>query len=493
MGVISSQGIKNFVITGGGALLGFIGSGLLIPNTISPEQNGVIRLMAAMGVITGQMFTLGSLWALLKLHPRLIRQGSALDKGMGKLIFIRPILFFIPVFILAWWIGFPTLLAPLLNKDSAFFPFAWLLVPVTFFYGLFFLSDSIARVHSRSVIGAFHREVTQRLLFILAIGLVIAGFFTTEHFIYAYALALILPGILLFVYIARKGLLGFGGSWRKEVPSPLRKEFYSLSLFGLLTGLTTSLILSIDTLMVEKIMGTAQTGIYAVMSYFGILVFLPARALERIATPVLAQLYAEKKIQAIGKVYSNSCFFQTMAGGLIGGMLLLHTDLFLSLLKPEYLAGKYALMVLVLSNLTDASTGLNASILGVSKYYKYNTYFIILLVFLSIITNLIFIPQYGLLGAALATLISITILNVLKILFIWNKFGLLPFNKFYLLLLTSFGIAIFTTMQLESLTELNVWFLALLKTTVFIALFSAPFLWKPMRTKALLPFKNPTA
>jgi O-antigen/teichoic acid export membrane protein len=488
MGAISSQGIKNFIITGGGALLGFISSGLLIPNVVSPEENGIIRLIAAIGVITGQVFTMGSLWALLKLHPKLIKRGTPLGKGLGYVMFIRPFVWFLPVFLLALWIGMPTLLRPFLHKDSAVYPFAWLLIPVTVFFGLFYIADSVARVHKLSVVGAVHREVTQRILFILAILLVVAGLWTTEQFIYAYAAALCAPGLLLLIYIKRKGLIAFKGNWKKDVPLPLRKEFNSLSMFGLLSGLTNFLVLSIDTLMVEKFLGTSATGVYAVMSYFGILVFLPARALERIATPILAQLYAENKLKEIGGVYANSCFFQTMASGLIGGMLWLHADLFLALLKPEYAVGKYALMILVLSNLTDAATGLNASVVGVSRYYKYNTYFIALLVLVSIVTNWIFIPIYGLTGAAVATLISIFFLNVLKFLFLWKKFGLQPFNGFYFILAGSLLLGVFLASHVKVPGIEHFLLIALFKSAVFGLVFGSAFLWRPIRTKALMLF-----
>jgi len=52
---------------------------------------------------------------------------------------------------------------------------------------------------------------------------------------------------------------------------------------------------------------------------------------------------------------------------------------------------------------------------------------------INIILNAILIPEYGILGAAIATGISITIINIIKVFEVKHLLGIIPYNKEYFL------------------------------------------------------------
>ena len=62
----------------------------------------------------------------------------------------------------------------------------------------------------------------------------------------------------------------------------------------------------------------------------------------------------------------------------------------------------------------------------------------LMLVIVTIILNLIFIPMYGITGAALAAMISIVFYNLLRLTFVWYNFKMQPFtlNCLWILLIT---------------------------------------------------------
>ena len=62
-----------------------------------------------------------------------------------------------------------------------------------------------------------------------------------------------------------------------------------------------------------------------------------------------------------------------------------------------------------------------------------------MLAFLAITLNMLFIPRYGINGAAIATLISITLYSLAKLLFVVFKMKLYPFTN---QTLVSFGISL---------------------------------------------------
>ena len=110
------------------------------------------------------------------------------------------------------------------------------------------------------------------------------------------------------------------------------------------------------------------------------------------------------------------------------------------ILKPEYLPGKWVIFFIGLGSLIDMSTGANSSILGSSKYYKVQTVFLVVLVILLILNNLLLIPLFGITGAAIGGAVSLSILNLLRYLFLLFKFGLQPFN-YKFLIVSGIGVA----------------------------------------------------
>ena len=94
------------------------------------------------------------------------------------------------------------------------------------------------------------------------------------------------------------------------------------------------------------------------------------------------------------------------------------------------------------------ATGVNQEIVGTSKYYKIDLFFYLFLVVVAVITNLIFIPLYGITGAAIASAISIFLFNTIRFLFLLYVFKIQPFSLstlkvlgvFFLTLLVSYLI-----------------------------------------------------
>ena len=71
----------------------------------------------------------------------------------------------------------------------------------------------------------------------------------------------------------------------------------------------------------------------------------------------------------------------------------------------------------------------NGELIMMSKYFKFNVITILILATLSIILNYLLIPNFGMIGAAYASLISILIFNLIKLIFIKIKMKILPFSN----------------------------------------------------------------
>jgi O-antigen/teichoic acid export membrane protein len=95
----------------------------------------------------------------------------------------------------------------------------------------------------------------------------------------------------------------------------------------------------------------------------------------------------------------------------------------------EYRGGIPVVFMIGLSKYFDLILGNNNAIIFNTKYYKMVLYLGLGLVILTVILNMIFIPIWGIIGSAFATLLSITFYSLAKLLFVVKRLHLYPFTK----------------------------------------------------------------
>ena len=88
-----------------------------------------------------------------------------------------------------------------------------------------------------------------------------------------------------------------------------------------------------------------------------------------------------------------------------------------------------------IANLFDISLGMSSHIILNSKHYKYLSYFLAVFAVILVLLNYFLIPVYGIVGAAIASLLAKFLFNLIKFIFIYRKFGLQPFTYHFLLLI----------------------------------------------------------
>ena len=123
-------------------------------------------------------------------------------------------------------------------------------------------------------------------------------------------------------------------------------------------------------------------------------------------------------------------------------MLWLNVDFVLHIIGEKYVAGKWVILFKSLSGVVTMATGLNGIIVTSSKYYRYQSLFVSILLIAVVISNVMFIPLWGITGAAVASLSSTILFNFARIIFIYVKFKMLPFNINFLIIVAAILITL---------------------------------------------------
>ena len=438
MGIIIKQSIKGAVWSYLGVIIGFVTTAYLYPNYLRPEIVGLFALLMAWSDLFAQFSILGFHGVTARLFPQ-FRNNSNGHNGFIFIAFMVMLSGFI-LFLITFLFIKPWLVDSNLEKSALFAQYVNLLVPLTFLALLFSILDGFNKMLYDAVLGGLLKEFVQRILILIILIMYILGWLTPHGLILAYAVAISLKGgFMLFYLLLRKEL-----QFRPQltfVDKKLRKEMFSVAIYSILAGIGGSIVFQIDKIIINQVMGLSATGVYTIAFFFGTLVVIPSRTLLKISSTLIAESFKQNDLETIADIYDKSCLNQFIIAAFLFGGIWINIDNILTILGPEYAGGKWVIFFIGLGYLIDMATGANGTIIALSKDYRMGLWFLIILVVIVVAAMFLFIPIWGISGAAAAIALAFLINNYMRFQFLKYKYGMQPFSYKFILVPLVFMVA----------------------------------------------------
>lgn len=429
MGIIRKQTILGTIYTYLGAGLGVFTNLILLAWFFTPEQIGLLNVLVAYSLLFSQLANLGFDNVTIRLFPY-FRDANSHHHGFF-MIMLKVLTLGLTISIVLYLFLFPYL-SKNEQGSSLFADLGFLVIPLIVFTLFFNSLDTYSRVLYKSVRGTFLKEVLQRVFIIISIGLYIFFSFSFHLFTYLYAISLSVPTLFLFYLLYREKEISF--RFEKGFVFPkLKKEMWSVSVFGIITVFSSTIVSNIDKIMIQQYLDLTQTGIYAIAFFFGVIITMPSRALSKISSTVVAEAWKSNEINTIKTIYYKSCINQMVFSLILFVGIWANMDSLLHLLPAKYASIQWVVFWICLGSFIDMATGINNTIIGTSPYYKAQSVFMLVFVAIIIVSNAIFIPIYGITGAAFASAFSLFLFNFIRWLFLLIKYKMQPFDLKYLL------------------------------------------------------------
>lgn len=424
MNVIKKQAFLGTIFSYGGVLVGFVSQFFLIPHNISEAENGLLAVLLSYMYVLVQLSSLGFNAAGSRFFPH-FRDAQKGHKGYLFLGLMSALVGFTIVSIGLYF--FKDVIVKNEEKSPLFADNFYLLLPITLATLLFNLLDNYAKNLYDTLTGTFLAQFLQRFLILLALLLVVFRFITFDQFIYLWVIAVGFYVVPMFLKAQK--LDGFSLKPDFSVMTPaFSREFWFYAFLTILTGFSSMVILYIDKIMLAGISSYRETGIYNTASFFGSVMGMALMAVTKAAQPLIADSFAKKDLENITTIYKKSCTTSLIVGCWIFLGIYLNIDNLFLLLPPSYSAGKMVVIIICMGKLFDLATGLNGTILALSKYYIYDTYIMVGLIFITVSLNYFLIPIYGMNGAAFALAIATVYYNLARYLVVLIKLGMQPFS-----------------------------------------------------------------
>lgn len=186
--------------------------------------------------------------------------------------------------------------------------------------------------------------------------------------------------------------------------------FLSSSLF-MIMGWT-------DTIMLGIFRSEEEVGIYNVALKISLLTSITLYAINSIAAPKFAELFGRGDREGLGQIARNSTKMIFWSSLPLLTLFILFPSFVLGIFGNEFTAGALALIFLSIGQFVNAISGSVGYILQMTGKEKVFQYIILSATLINIFLNSILIPRYGINGAALASMISMTFWNLISLVYI---------------------------------------------------------------------------
>jgi len=433
MGIVAKQTSLNVLIIGIAFAIGGLNTLVFYPLFLSAEEYGLVVFLLATSNLLMPLIGFG-------VHQTIIRFFSSYNTKEEQQRFMSSVIL-LPLFIalIVGGIGvlfYLSISTALSIQNPVIANYTWVIFVVAVATAYFEIFYAWARVQLQSVAGNALKEIFPRLyLFFLLMALYFFDL-SFRDFVVALVIGYYLRLLLMILLANRCYPLRI----RLHFPSNMQSILtYSVTI--LLAGSAGSLIIDIDKFMIPQLKEIKQTAFYAVAIFAATLVEVPARAMWQILNPLVASAVNENNTKRVNSLYQRSALNLVVFSGWFFLLLNLNSEALFSLLPNEgYQKATLVVLYISLAKLITMMFGCGGAIISNSPFYQISLVFSVVMALGVSFLNMIWIPLYGIEGAALSTLAVVGTSIAIKIIYLQFKINVHPISLNLIKTLVAVGI-----------------------------------------------------
>ncbi|MFB6115478.1 MAG: flippase, partial [Candidatus Nanohalobium sp.] len=446
---------------------------LSIARYLGPEAYGQLSLvMMVVGIgSTFAYLALGN--GIKKFIPEFRTRG---DEARIKGTVLSTLQMAVPASIIVWAIIFfgAEWIATTVFENQA-------LIPLIQLMSFSIITGVFTRTFFDTTIGfnkIIYKTATVRVLknvieLVITVSLLLAGFNVISA-IWGSVISSLIAAILGFYFLERR----VGPIITSDVkPSYNRRQLLRFSSPLLLSGILATVMGWADTAILGYYMTDFEVGLYNAALPTAMLILLPHKAIGSLALSSFSELKERDETSIEESLQTATRWVFSLVFPTFLMMLLFSEQVLTILFGSVYTQASLALSILTVGYLIDALVGRVGSYLQSEGHTRYLLYNNIAALLLNLILNIMRIPIYGIVGAAIATASSTILTNLLMFAEVWRKEKIIsiPFQKILKIVITGL-IPLLLIIGLDRVLFVNTpyWFLipaGLIYGLVYIALY----------------------
>lgn len=422
MSVVARQGVKYSIIGYLGFLLGTFSAIFIFPYDM--EFYGKLRYILPTAEIIVPIIVFGLSFSNVKFFAKVNADGK--HHNMLSLSLLAVIINFLIVvggfFLIAFW--FPDF------KKLEIWKMKNLILPLALVLALSSVFNKFLTNYKRVVVPNIFENFVPKFANLGAFCLFFFMGFAEKS---AYGFFFMMFVISLFgygLYTNRLEKVKFDfdlGYFKKD---NFYREILTYSLFGFLGNIGNYIAIKIDSYMIGEFISFEENGIYNNIYSIISLIVVPQMGLFNLSAPIINKVLANGDYNELDRFHKKTSLSLFFLGLVLFCCIAVGFPYLADFMKngEDLRSSEPIVWVLGFAMLFDLATGFNGHIISLSRYYKFNIVVMLILAVLTVTTNMLFLKHtdLGILGIAMAYAISLTLFNIIKIIFNYIKFKVFP-------------------------------------------------------------------
>ncbi len=452
MGVIQRQGIKQAIVTYIAIAIGAVNLLYIYPKYLTEDQFGIIRFVNAAAALVLPFVMFGSASLIIRFFPHFRDDDNKHNGWLAYNLGLVGIGF--SLFLLFVYLFQDTIYEYYGDKPDLYLDYLPYAIPFVFFMAILNILGKYSSNFHRIVVPPIFSNLLLKIAVPTLVILFSLGWFDFQkifdYTVFFYGIAT----VATCLYLKHLGQFFFKVNL-KAYTKKVRREMFTFASYGMFGTMSAVVATQIDLVMLGNLADLKKVAIYSIAFFISDVIDVPRRALEGISNPILSDAFKKGDTAKIAHLYSKTALTQLTIGTLLFIGIWASIDDLFSIIPNggKYMEGKYIVLVLGIGTLIDQATGINTYIIGYSRFFRFNFWLILLMAFINIGNNLLFIPIFYGMGAAIATMISKFVYNFIKTAFVWKKLKIHPFSTKYFVLLIFGLLAYFAGTRVPSFSH----------------------------------------
>lgn len=228
----------------------------------------------------------------------------------------------------------------------------------------------------------------------------------------------------------------------------LWRKIANYSFYGFLGNIGNFVAFRVDNFMIGEFLNFEENGVYSIILSILSFILIPQMGLFNISAPMINKTIAEGDFEELDRFHKKTSLTLFFLGAVLFSCILVGFPYLSSFIKngEQLRQAEPVVWILGFAMIFDLATGFNGHIISLSKYYRFNIVVMLFLATTTVGLNYLFLTRtdLGIIGIAMATAISLTLFNAIKITFNYLKFKVFPLNieMMYVLIICTLAITL---------------------------------------------------
>lgn len=387
---------------------------ILISRYYGAQTLGVFNLILALMIIGAILSRVGLDMYIIRIIPSIETDNEKISlflKEVFKIVFIGSILVSILFYL------FSSTIDQYIFKSFDASSYLLGLVVVMIPFAFFNILPEVFRGFHEIKRYSFFRNLSQNItvLTLLFISMFFNLSFDPIYILYSSIVVItFFLAVSLFKFLKQHSIdLTINGKYKDKI------LVYSYPMF--LTSSMMFLMGYVDSFMISYYLDEYQVGIYSACMKLSFAITFILASVNGFIAPKISHAYSKGDKDNLKQIYKNSVKLIALASSPIFLLLYIFPEFFLGLFGDEFKVATITLIIINTAFLINALCGSVGYLLNMTdNQHIFMNVLIIGLVF-NIVLNVILIPLYGINGAAIATLISMSFWNIVSLLILKKK------------------------------------------------------------------------